>query len=39
MDLMVREVGIAPGELVYIGDRQEKDGVSAQLAGISFALV
>jgi FMN phosphatase YigB (HAD superfamily) len=39
MDLIVREVGIASGELVYIGDRQEKDGVSAQLVGISFALV
>ena len=36
MQAIISKVGIEPENLIYVGDRQEKDGASARLAGIYY---
>jgi FMN phosphatase YigB (HAD superfamily) len=39
MECILSTVHMKAEELIFIGDRQEKDGVSAQLVGMNFTLV
>ena len=34
-----RKLGIAPNEVVYIGDRKDVDGVGAEAAGMSYIIL
>lgn len=36
MSFILSAVGLLPEELVYVGDRQDKDGASAAMAGIQY---
>ena len=39
MKTILSQEGIAPEKTVYFGDRMEKDGISAAMAGIRFIPV
>jgi putative hydrolase of the HAD superfamily len=39
MECILSTVHMKAEELIFIGDRQEKDGVSAKLVGMNFTLV
>lgn len=36
---ILEQAGIAPNEVIFIGDRYEKDGLCAQYAGVDFILL
>jgi HAD superfamily hydrolase (TIGR01549 family) len=38
MEVVMEKVNMKPYDLLFIGDRQDKDGVSAELVGIKFVL-
>lgn len=37
MDTILHTVGISPEKMIFIGDREDKDGKSAELVGMAFA--